>query len=158
MPIDFSSIDLFALIPKNNWTEEEKIEFLQTFSQAFGVYIVSELSQKVSEETDQELTKLLESRPTLEQIETFYNGAFPNLEGTFFTKAVEFKKIFLIALYTKKLSVVTKLQRANNRSSIEQVKLDAAVGQWQSLIEYAQNDNWDNVIHLLETFKQSDPR
>ncbi len=139
MSVELSTNDLFMLIPKKHWTEEEKIDFMISFNRAYGAYIISEINQELPEDIDQKLTELLDSKPTLAEIEAFYNELFPNLEDKFFTKALEFKKDFLLALYKNKLRAASRLH--------EKVF-------WEGLVANAQQDNWDEVQRMISADKE----
>lgn len=139
--VDFNNKNILDFIPTKGWSEEQKVSFGLKFVELFFVFLAKSLDEKLPEDTDTKFEELLNSKPSEQQVTDFYNQLLPNLGIEIENLAIKFKKIFLLNLYSDKLT------------SLENSEDPGAYKNWEKINEFAKADRWDEVIELTSQLK-----
>ncbi|OGG14514.1 hypothetical protein A2773_05540 [Candidatus Gottesmanbacteria bacterium RIFCSPHIGHO2_01_FULL_39_10] len=137
--IDLAQYDILDLILASKWSEEEQMEIVKVYTEAFSVALSDAIGSELKEGDQAEMDKLMQD-PTVtwEMIMKFYTDRIPQLEEKIVYLAMSFKKAYVLDVYKSKLEEYKTAQNNDGLAAWEQIFKDGLA------------DNWNEVVRLLK--------
>lgn len=151
---DLAQYDLINLIAAEAWSEEEKAKVVLDFSEALSGFLGERLNPLLTEEDDLAFKQMLQKPDlTQEEVMEFYHLRIPNFEERLESATLEFKKMFLLMVYEKKIKELDQQIQDPKNEEIKPFLL-ATRQAWQQAYDFGRNDNWHEAAKAISIIQR----
>jgi len=139
---DLAQYDILDLILADAMPDEEKLNILESYFDAYNMLVTKEFGAELSEK-DQDAMEELMKDPTVttDIFMKFLTDRMPHMEAKIIYFTLEYKKMFILNVYKNKLDEYKGNTKADGYAA------------WEQIYKDAQADNWEEVTRLLEVLK-----
>ena len=111
-----------------------------------GGFLKSKFQNKLDNNSEKELKRLLSNPKAQEKdLIDFFKAKIPELPQFLEKYLIEYKMLFVISVYEAKIAELEKrLEETNDSLTANELSI------WKNILELAKNDDWDEVIKLLQ--------
>lgn len=142
--VDLNDFDLFDLVLASNWPEEEQMKLMEQYMNLYQEVLTNALGSELKDEDEDALIQLMQDpNVTPESLMKFYTDRIPHMEAKIIYATLQFKKTFVLMVYKNKLEAY--------KNNADKHGLEA----WEHLYKDAQEDNWNEVMRLINVMKET---
>lgn len=150
---NFATENILNFIPTRGWSEEQRISFSLKFVELFHVYLAKMLDSQLPGDADNQLQQVLGKQQSEKEIIDFYNKLFPQLSTHIDEASIEFKKIYILNLYSNKLKQLETEIYKKKMANAEVIEEGIAYKNWTKINKLANQDKWEEVLELISQLK-----